>query len=145
MALAIRQPVAAFVVLCMAGCVAYIPPVDGPKATIRFNGGSFATIATESTAGKSCIAVPHLHGEEMQSQTIPASKRLWLSHGVDSSGTYLGTKCVISYSFTPEQGQTYVSDYVLSGGRCSLKLGRLTESGAVIREASQTVETKVCW
>jgi hypothetical protein len=130
----------------LVSCAFYTPPNDGPTAQIKFDGNTqYAYIDTASTAGRICSSIPLVRGEGLRSQPIPAGRRLWIQQGIDTMGLAFGMSCGFVYSFVPDQGAIYISEYKLEGRRCYLRLSKKLESGTLEPVASYVREPKGCW
>lgn len=130
----------------LVGCASYEPPRSGETATIVFAGAArYAYIDTSSPAGKSCTSVPQATGDNWKNQVIPAGRQVWILQGIDTRGLAFGMSCGFTYSFTPEEGAKYVSEYSLAGGRCSLHLSQQLSSGALVPVSTLKHEPKSCW
>jgi hypothetical protein len=79
----------------------------------------------------SCTALQWHHGEA--EAVVRADKPLYIIQGVE--GVYSGG-CKIAYSFVPQEGARYVSEFLSQRERCELRLWRLLPDGSRVAEAS---------
>jgi len=130
----------------LSGCSTYSAPQSGQIAYIKFEGpASYAYINQTSPKGKMCNSTPLVKRADYKNVAIPADGRLWIKHGFDSRGTMFGRYCGFNYSFVPESGATYISDYRNEGARCSLALKKQLPSGKLVDEASFEKGDGGCW
>ena len=127
--------------LLSSSCATYTPPPEGASsATVRFV-GDHSEVFIYTTP--SCQARQSVMKESWDALRVRAGQRTWIqqSSGANPLATHFGVPaCGFAYSFHPERGATYGSEYSLKGDRCRLALYRVTESGEKVPEPSARPE-----
>jgi hypothetical protein len=115
----------------LASCATYVPPTSGKMATVAFVGEHRYAYVDE---GFSCES-RHMVGEQYWSGApVRAGQRIWIEQGFDTRGTPYGVFCGLAYTFVPEEGARYVSEYIRQSGQCQLTLYRLSSQDEKVRE-----------
>jgi len=127
----------AFIALVVCACATYKSPDSGPTATMAFT-GNHAYVYVDD--GNSCSSRKKTARESWPALTVKAGQFLWIEQGVDTTGLPYGYKCSSAYSFVPEAGARYVSEYVNDFSRCRVLLQRVLEDGRKVIEPSAKVE-----
>lgn len=128
-------------ILFLSACATYSPPPEGTdSATVRFVGDHSEVFLYAAPA---CQARQAVMKDSWESLRVRAGQRTWVqqSSGANPVAAHFGVPaCGFAYSFQPETGATYVSEYSLKGNRCRLSISRLTESGEKVPEPSARSE-----
>jgi len=131
--------------LWLGGCSlsSYKNPAAGPLATMEFQytgqlspmGGPIKRVGVAESPG--CMALQWVDYREPI--RVRAGQPLFVIQGHE--GVY-GGGCKIAYSFTPEEGQKYISEFVHGTPQCRLRVFRVSRDGSKVAEPSMKQEAK---
>jgi len=132
--------------LAVSGCAsrAYIVPVDGPRATIKYrlvSPGPEASVFTHLDS--TCAQRKWMGGmkgsprpnDKLQSEfstTIVANRPFHTSVFLDVSNA---TYCGVNWEFVPSDGGTYEADVSYANEKCDVKLYRLEAGSRTLMES----------
>src|SRR5438105_2659465 len=114
----------------MTGCAAplqrYAPAIGDQAALIKFYDKSANTFALISESERCEQGQEERKASTWKWVDVPAGRRLYVRHGSEGGG--MAGSCSVRYSFVPEDGESYVSDFVYPGPlRCEIvfyKMGK---------------------
>ena len=128
---------ALLLVLWITGCIPrYENLASGPSATLAFQFPSgFEGLITRAgiAEAESCLGLKLHRGKDPA--IVPVGKPLFIVQGWEG---VTGGGCKISYSFTPIEGEKYISEFITRRNQCELKLMRMLPNGSTVSEASAT-------
>lgn len=149
----IKRNLLAVACALLAGCATYSPPASGPLAKMKFyttggytyiDSGNSCSTRAQLTSGwgeatELKLDSPILSGVRWGSKewiAIPAGKPLWIEQGFDTTGLAFGMKCGLAMVFEPQEGESYVANFVLDGAHCNMHIYRVHEPGYLTLEKS---------
>lgn len=126
----------------LQSCATYVPPTSGKLARIQFVGNQYYAYIDE---GNSCGTRSLVTKEFWSGTSLRAGQRVWIEQGIDTSGLAFAVMCKLAYSFEPEEGQLYVSEFHNDGRQCRLTLRRVDGSSRVEVLTSRQERPKSCF
>ena len=127
----------------LAACSTYSPPTDGKRAQIRFSGNQYyAYIDTGDSCGTRQLVLKDLWG----GTPLRAGQRVWIEQGIDTSGLMFAYTCKFAYSFEPEEGSSYVSEFHNDGRGCQLGVFKVSSDGSRVEvNSARREKPKSCF
>ena len=124
----------------ITACSAYVPPEQGPTATVSFVGDQTAVLIGD---GKSCLSNYYVPDELLQKTTILAGRRAYLEVRFLPPPTITSpsSDCDVALSFEPAPGAHYVMESSLIGSyACKVAIFRVLPSGERVSEMTSKQE-----